>query len=321
MHRLALFLWLCVTVVATQAAAVPAPDARAAKTWEAYVGAYAANGDFSGVVLVTRHGKRIFEKAAGFASVPFDQPNRIDTRFPVASVTKTFTAAGIALLQNDGKLKIEDGLDVYLPDFAPASKIKLWHLLAHESGLADPDYDAIAARSVSPDDLLAMIAGKPLLFEPGSGDRYSNAGYIVLARVIEKVGGEPFGDFVARRIFAPLGMTNTGTLESGEIVPMLADGYIPGVGTGVIRPQPIDPSSLYGSGPGPRPLARRDRQPRALRHHEATLPVRLGQAELVRQARAGPVRHHQRVLLDHSHRARRGPPHHRADERPVRLHR
>jgi CubicO group peptidase (beta-lactamase class C family) len=151
-------------------------------------------------------------------------------------------------LQNDGKLKIEDKLDLYLPDFAPAGKIMLWHLLGHESGLADPDYDAIAARSVSPDELLGMIAAKPLLFEPGSNSRYSNAGYIVLARVIEKISGVPFGDFLAQRIFGPLSMTGTGTLESGEIVPKLAEGYIPAVGTELMKPQPRDPSSLYGSG-------------------------------------------------------------------------
>jgi CubicO group peptidase (beta-lactamase class C family) len=248
MRRLAVFSYLCAILIATRAFAAPPSDARAAKALDATIDAYAANGDFSGVVFVTRHGKQVFEKTVGLASAPFDQPNRPDTRFLLASVTKTFTAAGIALLEKDGKLKIEDPLNLSLPDFAPADKIRIWHLLGHQSGLDNPDYDAIAARAVSPDDLLGMIAAKPLLFEPGSQTRYSNAGYIVLARVIEKLGGQAFGDFLAARIFKPLGMTSTGTLESGEIVPALAEGTIPGVGTAIARPEPRDPSSLYGSG-------------------------------------------------------------------------
>jgi CubicO group peptidase (beta-lactamase class C family) len=223
-------------------------DTQAAKIWDAYITGHAVNGDFSGVVLISRKGKRIYERTTGLASRSFDVSLGEDTRFLVASVTKTFTAAGIAILQGEGKLKVGDGLDLYLPTFGPAKKIKLQHLLAHESGLDNPDYDKIAARDVSPDELLAMIGAKPLLFEPGSQSRYSNAGYIVLARVIEKVSGRPFGDFLKQRIFSRLEMTASGTLRSGSIVPRLAEGYIPGVGTSFLRPQPRDPSSLFGSG-------------------------------------------------------------------------
>jgi CubicO group peptidase (beta-lactamase class C family) len=223
-------------------------DARAVQMWDAYITAHAVNEDFSGVVRVSRQGNRIYERRVGLASRAFDQPHGPDTRFLVASVTKTFTAAGIALLENEGKLKISDGLDLYLPQFAPAKKIKLWHLLVHQSGLDNPDYDKIAAQDVSPDELLAMIGAKPRLFEPGSETRYSNAGYIVLARVIEKVSGTRFGDFLQRRIFARLEMTGSGTLRSGAIVPRLAEGYVPGVGNSFLRPRPRDPSSLFGSG-------------------------------------------------------------------------
>lgn len=224
------------------------PDAAAARQLDAYVSAHAANDDFSGIVLVTRHGKRVFEKTAGLASRRFDVPIRPDTRFLVASVTKTFTAASIALLQADEKLKIEDTLDRFLPDFPNAKKIYLWHLLGHMSGLANPDYEEIAARNVRPDELVGRIAAKPPLFEPGSQSRYSNAGYIVLARLVERVGGKTFGAFLHDRIFAPLKMADSGTLESGEIVPRLAEGYIPGEGAGFLVPEPKDPSALFGSG-------------------------------------------------------------------------
>ena len=213
---------------------------------DSYVDAHAANGDFSGIVLVTRQGKKAYEKSSGLASRSFDVPIRPDTRFAVASVTKTFTAAGIALLEKQGKLKIEDPLDKYLTGFPPA--IRLWHLLGHQSGLANPEYDTIAAQDVSPDKLLAMIAAQPLSFEPGTNTRYSNAGYIVLARVIEKVSGKSFDDFLRESIFSPLGMSGSGTWRSGAIVPKLATGYIPGIGNDFLVPQPRDPSSLFGSG-------------------------------------------------------------------------
>lgn len=245
LHRSLLTLTLVSLLVAPTSAGDVAATTRTLGT---YVSAHAANGDFSGVVLVSRHGRRVFETSVGMASLAFGVRNGLTTRFLVASVTKTFTAAGIALLQDEGKLKIADSLEVYLPDFPPASKIKLLHLLGHQSGLANPDYEAIAARKVSPDELIAMIGIKPLMFEPGSNSRYSNAGYITLARVIEKVSGRRFGDFLKTRIFDRLGMKDSGTVGSGDVVPRLAEGYLPGVGKTLIRPQPQDPSSLYGSG-------------------------------------------------------------------------
>jgi CubicO group peptidase (beta-lactamase class C family) len=240
--------WICLVAAASVLAAEPNSDASAVQALDAYIGAHAANGDFSGIVRVSRRGERIYEKTIGFASRGFDVPIAPDTRFVVASVTKTFTAAGIQLLVDQGKLKIEDGLEAHLPEFPYAKKIKIWHLLAHQSGLSNPDYEAIAAREVSPAGLVDLVGAAPLLFEPGSETRYSNAGYIVLARVIEKVGGKPFGEFLSERIFAKLGMANSGTLASGAIVPRLAEGYVPGVGDGFLSPQPRDPSSLFGSG-------------------------------------------------------------------------
>jgi CubicO group peptidase (beta-lactamase class C family) len=241
-------LGCCLLVVAGAPEPVSAGDEKAAEALGEYVATHADNGDFSGVVLVTRKGERIYQGSFGLASQPFEVPNHEGTRFLVASVTKTFTAAGIALLEGEGKLKISDGLDLYLPDFPSANKIKLWHLLAHQSGLGNPDYTKIAARNVTPDELAAMVGANPLAFEPGSASRYSNGGYIVLARVIEKVGGRPFGEFLRQRIFSPLQMSGTGALRSGEIVPRLADGYVPGVGSGFLRPPPSDPSALFGSG-------------------------------------------------------------------------
>jgi len=259
---------LLMTVLGPLPAAAEDTDSQAAQRIDACIAAHAANGDFSGIVLVSRRGRPICQKSVGRASHAFDVPNGAETRFVVASVTKTFTAAGVALLAGQGKLKITDGLDQYLPDFAHAKTIKIWQLLAHQSGLDNPDYEAIAARSVSPTDLLTIIGSKPLLFEPGSTSRYSNAGYIVLARVIEKLSGKPFGEFLAERIFSPLKMTASGTLSSASIVPRLAEGHVPGVGTVFLRPQPRDPSSLFGSGNVYSTAADLDRWLQAIDRHE-----------------------------------------------------
>ena len=268
MGRIAMGCFFAAIAVVPASAAEQAPDERAAAMLDAYVAAHAANGDVSGVILVSRHGRRVYEKSVGLASQAFEVPIRPDSRFLVASLTKTFTAAAIALLQSDGKLKITDGLEPYLPELAPAKKIKLWHLLGHQSGLDNPDYDAIAARNVSPDELVKMIGARPLLFEPGTDTRYSNAGYIVLARVVEKASGKPYGEFLQQRIFTRLGMASSGTLRSGAVVRRLAEGYVPGVGTAFLRPQPHDPSSLYGSGNVYSTAADLDRWLTAVDRHE-----------------------------------------------------
>ena len=213
-----------------------------------YVSGFEQNGDFRGNLRVSRGGKVLLAKSYGMASSTFDVPHSASSKFLIASVTKTFTAAAIVLLQADGKLTIEDELSKFLPDFPRANEIKIKHLLLHSSGLQNPDYPSIAARAVTPGELLQMIASKPLLFKPGTESRYSNAGYIVLASVVEKASGSRFCDYLSTRIFRPLGMRNTGCLSSGQIVPKLSEGYVPGEGTESLRAPFQDPSSFFGSG-------------------------------------------------------------------------
>jgi len=132
----------CLLVVVGAAPAAGKTQAAAAgiaPAFDAYIDGHAANGDFPGVVLVSRDGRRIYQKTVGSASLPFRAPNGLDSRFLVASVTKTFTAAGIAFLQDQSRLKTDDGLELYLPGLPAAGKIKPWHLLAHQSGLDNPN--------------------------------------------------------------------------------------------------------------------------------------------------------------------------------------
>jgi CubicO group peptidase (beta-lactamase class C family) len=170
------------------------------------------------------------------------------TRFPIASITKTFTAAAISLLQQDGWLKIQDPLSKHLPAFPRGDEIRLWHLLAHQSGVPDPDSSHVAGRFVAPDELIRMIGARPLLFKAGTETRYSNGGYAVLARVIEEVSGLSYGEFLDRRIFAPLGMTSSAHRSSDAAISQLAEGHVPTVGTALRSSVAQDPSVLFGSG-------------------------------------------------------------------------
>ena len=215
---------------------------------DTYLRATAANGDFSGNILVSQKGKIVFQRSYGAASETFGIKNSPSTKFAIASITKTFTGAAITLLQQEGKLSLEDSLARFFPDFPHAADIKILHLLLHQSGLQNPDYEAIAAQSVSPEELLQMIGAKPLLFEPGKETRYSNAGYIVLANVVQKASGMSFCDYLSRGIFVPLGMHDSGCMDSRAIIQQLAEGYMPALGTELQRAPQQDASSFFGSG-------------------------------------------------------------------------
>ena len=104
-----------------------------------------------------------------------------------------------------GVVHYTDTLSKYLPDFPNGNRITIEQLLLHQSGVANPDYERIATLRVSLSELIATFRNKPLLFEPGKGGRYSNAGYVLLAAVIERASGMSYAEFIRRNITAPLG--------------------------------------------------------------------------------------------------------------------
>jgi CubicO group peptidase (beta-lactamase class C family) len=156
-------------------------------------------------------------------------------KFRLGSLTKQFTATLVLLLQQDGKLKIEDPVSKYLPNSPKAwEKITLANLLGHTSGI--PSFTSMKEFGVwrmSPhttEEELALFRDKPLDFEPGSKFDYSNSNFEVLGAVIEKVSGKKYGDLLRERIFEPLGMKDSG-LDSDELIlPKRAQGYMPGPG-------------------------------------------------------------------------------------------
>ncbi|MFY9551934.1 MAG: serine hydrolase domain-containing protein, partial [Thermoanaerobaculia bacterium] len=193
--------------------------------------ARSASGEFSGVVLLARDGKPLFHEAVGLAQRDFGVPNRPDTKFNLGSINKAFTQVAIAQLAEQGKLSFTDTIRRHLPDYASpaADKITIQQLLTMSSGLGDffgERYDATPKdrlRTLS--DFLPLFASDPLLFEPGTSRRYSNAGYIVLGLIVEKLSGESYHDYVRQHVFAPAGMKDSDAYPQDAVVPNRAVGY------------------------------------------------------------------------------------------------
>jgi CubicO group peptidase (beta-lactamase class C family) len=188
---------------------------------------------FMGVVLVARGDAVIFSKAYGAANLEWEVPNTTNTRFRLGSITKQFTAACILLLEERGKLRLQDPIKQYLPDVPDAwSAITVYQLLTHTGGIMNftglPDFDNLQRKSYSPEQLIALFRDRPLVFPPGSGWGYSNSGYIVLGAIIEKVSGQTYEQFLRENIFTPLGMSDSGYDSNSAIIPRRAAGYAMG---------------------------------------------------------------------------------------------
>jgi CubicO group peptidase (beta-lactamase class C family) len=217
------------------------------------VQAYARNRDFSGSVLVAKDGHILFLKSYGMANYEWNIPNSEKTKFHIASVTKTFTAAAILKLEQEGKLKLSDPLSKYVPDFLNGERITIEQMLAHSSGLPDyyslPEYPAKKYQRVTLPELIAWVKTKPLDFLPGSKSSYSNTGYGFLAYIIEQVSGKSYEQFLAEEVLKPAGMKDTGTFWDETLIPDRATGYQPALGEHGLRNAPFyDKTILTGSG-------------------------------------------------------------------------
>ena len=197
------------------------------------VRSYVDAKQFMGSVLVARDGKGILSKGYGSANLEWDVPNSPSTKFRLGSITKQFTAACILLLEERGKLKVEDPVKKYMPD-APAAwdKVTIFHLLTHTSGIPSftgfPDYHSTEATPTTPEQLVARFRDKPLEFQPGEKWNYSNSGYVLLGYLIEKITQQSYRQFVQENIFNPLGMKDSGYDSNTAVILHRASGYSPG---------------------------------------------------------------------------------------------
>jgi CubicO group peptidase (beta-lactamase class C family) len=206
------------------------------------------------VVLLAHDGQSIYSLAAGFADRAKRLPNRPDTKFNLASVDKYFTRIAIWQLSQAGKVATSDTVGRFLPDYPNAevrAKVTIGQLLSMRSGMGDFDddngrtYRAALLHLRSIDDYLSLFARDSLHFAPGTRAEYSNAGYVVLGKIIERVSGESYYDYARKHIFEPAGMKNTGYFTRGAEVRNMATGYT------------VDPIVVGDTNPNATPLKER----------------------------------------------------------------
>jgi CubicO group peptidase (beta-lactamase class C family) len=233
---------------ASERPAVPLPPINGSMTDEqlgvaldAYLSKMAADDVLSGVVLVAKNGKPVFEKAYGFADRANRVPNTAATRFSLGSINISFTALAIDQLVAQGKLAYSDTLGKYFPDYPQemSRPATIEQLLNHTAGLADFFGDEFAKtpkdRFRSNADYFRFVSSRPALFAPGTRNQYCNGCYITLGAIIERVTGVPYEQYVAENIFTAAGMRNSAFLQADGIEPNVATGYTRRAGDAQLR--------------------------------------------------------------------------------------
>ena len=228
-NRFVALIALCLSSVQFALAQTPTAQQIAAKIDE-YMTAAVQINRFSGSILVARDGQPIVSKGYGMANYELDVPNTPQTVFRLGSLTKQFTATAIMMLQERGKLNVNDSICKFLSDCPAAwQPITIRNLLTHTSGIPNytalPDYEKTQSLPVTQASLIARFKDKPLEFAPGEKYKYSNSGYYLLGVIIERASGKTYADFLQDNIFKPLGMTSTGYDSSGSIIKHRAAGY------------------------------------------------------------------------------------------------
>ena len=219
---------------------------------EQVVQSYVDSKQFMGAALVARDGKVLLSKGYGFANLEWGVANSPASKFRLGSITKQFTAACILLLEERGKLKVDDPVKKYMTD-APAAwdKVTIFNLLTHTSGIPSftgfPDYASTEAIATTPEKLVARFRDKPLEFQPGEKWNYSNSGYVLLGYLIEKISQQSYSEFVQENIFTPLGMKDSGYDSNSAIILHRASGYTPSA-KGTIHAGYIDMSIPFSAG-------------------------------------------------------------------------
>lgn len=202
----------------------------------------AAADHFAGAVLIARAGKPLFQGAYGLADRERRTTNTLDTRFRLGSMNKMFTATSVLQLVQSGKVKLDAPLATYLPDYPNkdlASKVTIHQLLTHTGGTGDifgPEYSAHRLELRTLADYITLYGNRPLAFEPGSKWEYSNYGFILLGRVIERVSRMSYYDYVAKYVYAPAGMTSSGSEPEDSVVKNRAVGYTRAAGGTGLEP-------------------------------------------------------------------------------------
>lgn len=229
---------------------------------DSLISAYCKANRFSGNILISQNGQITYQRSWGEANIPFHTPNKKDTRFKVASITKLFTAVLMLQLQEQGKLNLEKMISTYLPDYIgeAGNKVTLHQLLNHTSGMRNIDTITSiesALRNGIPvyqlphtsDELLEKFCSDSLANTPGSNFDYNNADFIVLGKIIERVTGKTYEQALKDMILSPLHLKNTGIVRQDTILAQLADTYFIRDASGRLTPDlPVYMENWYAAG-------------------------------------------------------------------------
>jgi CubicO group peptidase (beta-lactamase class C family) len=216
------------------------------------VRSFADKKQFMGTVLVAKGDQVLFSKGYGSANLEWDIPNTPNTKFRLGSVTKQFTAASILLMEEQGKLSIDDLVSKHIGD-APAawSGITIRHVLSHTSGIPSftgfPTYRELQKKPHTAEQLVALFRDKPLDFQPGEKWNYSNSGYVLLGYLVERISGQTYAEFLKQNVFNKLDMNDSGVDSNSAVIPRRASGYSP-AGMGIENAGYIHMSVPHGAG-------------------------------------------------------------------------
>jgi CubicO group peptidase (beta-lactamase class C family) len=251
-NRITALIAVCLLLVASSAAQTIVSGQELTARVDEYVNALVRQNRFSGAILLARDGKVLLSKGYGMADLEDDAPNTPQTKFRLGSITKQFTAAAVLLLQERGKLSVQDAVCKYVENCPQAwQPVTIHHLLTHTSGIPNmtsfPEFQRIKVFPSTPLQSVATFREKPLEFAPGERFNYSNSGYLLLGHIIESVSGKSYADFLRENIFQPLGMKNTDYDLNSAIVKNRAAGYTRGP-DGIINAPYIDMTIPHAAG-------------------------------------------------------------------------
>jgi CubicO group peptidase (beta-lactamase class C family)/predicted glycoside hydrolase/deacetylase ChbG (UPF0249 family) len=223
---------------------------------------FIAEREIAGAVTLVATPDRILHlDAIGMADIALKKRMRPDAIFWIASMTKPITATAVLMIQDEGKLSVDDPVEKYLPEFkgiktadGKPAQLTIRHLLTHTSGMGEVVADQARAIATLA-GLIPLYIAKPLAFEPGTSWVYCQSGINTAARIVEVVSGESFDKFVAKRLFGPLGMKDTTFYLTEQQLPRLASSYHR---TGKRELEATQIGILYGKSP-----TSRDRFPAA----------------------------------------------------------
>ena len=181
------------------------------------------------VFLVSKNGIPIYRKAFGKANLELNVVMKPESVFQIGSMTKQFTAIAIMMLQEQGKINVNDAISDYILDYPNGNNITIHHLLTHTSGIKDftkmKSIMGIAKKEMTPKELVDFFKDEPIDFEPGEQFLYNNSGYVVLGYIIELVSRSTYEDFIEENIFKKLGMNNSYYGSDREVIKNRAYGY------------------------------------------------------------------------------------------------